>query len=78
MLLVGIETDNQVMFTSMLEGNMKPYRQNYFEPRNEPGSDKQHVRILTLLFNAFTSYAHLNILMIVTSVAKVEHTCDCI
>ena len=47
MLLVGIETDNQVMFTSMLEGNMKPYRQNDFDPKNEPGSAKHHVRSLT-------------------------------
>ena len=71
----GNKTDNQVMFTSMLEGNMKANRQNGCEPRNEPGSDKKHVRILTPIFSAFKMYTHLNILMIVTSVALVEHSC---
>ena len=47
-LLVGMETDKQVMFTSMLEGNMKPYKQDEFDRRNEPGSVKNHVR--TFLF----------------------------
>ena len=74
----GNKTDNQVMFTSMLDGNMKANRQNGCEPRNEPGSDKKYVRILTPIFSAFKMYTHLNILMIVTSVASVaivKHRC---
>ena len=51
---------------------MKPYRQNGFEARNEPGSDKQQVRIFTPIFSTFETHAHQNIFMIVTSVAKVE------
>ena len=73
-----METNKRVMFTSMLEGNMKANRQKGCETRNEPGSDKKYVRILTPIFSAFKMNTHLNILMIVTSVAKVEHTCDCI
>ena len=44
-ITVRMETDKRVVFTSMLEGNMKPFMQNDFETRRDSNFNKHHVSV---------------------------------
>ena len=44
-ITVRMETDKRVVFTSMLEGNMKPFMQNDFDTRRDSNFNKHHVSV---------------------------------